>query len=248
MTGVLIFLLSCFWAWGQASAQEADRFLWAQLRTAGAWDPYPDVHREILSYLSLVTSVLTVEERRVLSLKDPELFTTPFLSLSGKDAPQDLSQEEVNHLRDYLLSGGFLWVEDASGIKNSSFDLWLRRTLKAALPDSDLKPIAADHVLFKTFFLMRRIGGRVMLSGSLEGVDWAGKTVVIYSRNDVLGAWAKNPLGQYLFECIPGGEAQRMEARKLTLNILLYALTGSYKADAVHQPFLLEKMRSGVVP
>ena len=34
------------------------------------------------------------------------------------------------------------------------------------------------------------------------------------------------------------------EARKLTLNIVMYALTGSYKADAVHQPFILQKMRA----
>ena len=84
-----------------------------------------------------------------------------------------------------------------------------------------------------------------MISGSVAGVDWAGKTVVLYSQNDLLGAWAKDPLGKYLYECVPGGEVQRMEARKLTLNIIMYSLTGSYKADAVHQPFILQKMRLG---
>jgi hypothetical protein len=69
--------------------------------------------------------------------------------------------------------------------------------------------------------------------------------VAVYTRNDVLGAWAKDPLGHYLYDCAPGGDAQRMAARKLALNIVIYALTGSYKADAVHQPFLLEKMRQG---
>ncbi|MFH1726021.1 MAG: DUF4159 domain-containing protein [Elusimicrobiota bacterium] len=230
---------------GPAAAQLGDLFVWTQLRYTGAWDPYPGVHAEALKFVADVTSVLAAPERRVLTLKDPELFSSPFLLLGGKQAPPGLDDDEIGHLRDYLTSGGFLWIEDASGLVSGPFDAWVRRTLRDVLPDSDLKPLPADHVLFKTFFLMRSIGGRVKVSGSVEGVDWAGKTVVVYSRNDLLGAWAKDPLGNYLYECVPGGERQRMQARKLTLNIVMYALTGTYKSDAVHQPFILQKMRSG---
>ncbi|HAH06389.1 MAG TPA: hypothetical protein DCM05_07655, partial [Elusimicrobia bacterium] len=176
----------------------------------------------------------------------PRLFSTPMLYLTGRMAPPSLDDEELRALRNYLTSGGFLWVDDAAGIKASEFDRWVRSTLRAALPDSDLRPLGQDHVLFKTFFLVRRIGGRAAVSGSVEGVDWGGKTVVVYSRNDLMGAWAKDPLGKPLYDCAPGGEAQRFDAKKLTLNILMYALTGSYKADAVHQPYILEKMRQGV--
>lgn len=230
---------------GMSAAQEGDRFVWSQVRYTGAWDPYPKVYREVLDFVTSVTSVLVAEDRRVLELTDPRLFSSPFLLLSGKEAPPPLSEEELGRLRDFLTSGGFLWIEDASGVRSSLFDRWVRSTLKAALPDSDLRPLPPDHVLFKTFFLMRRIGGRVMVTGSVEGVDWAGKTVVVYSRNDLLGAWAKDPLGNYLYKCAPGGEKQRMQARKLSLNIIMYALTGSYKSDAVHQPYILQKLRSG---
>ena len=229
-----------------ACAQEGDRFVWAQVRYNGAWDPYPGAHKEALGFLTQVTSVLSLEERRELPLKDPRLFSTPMLYLTGRMAPPSLDDEELRALRNYLTSGGFLWVDDAAGIKASEFDRWVRSTLRAALPDSDLRPLGQDHVLFKTFFLVRRIGGRAAVSGSVEGVDWGGKTVVVYSRNDLMGAWAKDPLGKPLYDCAPGGEAQRFDAKKLTLNILMYALTGSYKADAVHQPYILEKMRQGV--
>ena len=53
-------------------------------------------------------------------------------------------------------------------------------------------------------------------------------------------------LGRPLLPCLPGGEPQRHNARKLTLDILMYSLTGSYKSDAVHQPYLLQKMRQGI--
>lgn len=228
-----------------ARAQIGDKFVWSQLRIGDGWDPYPGVHSEILKFVVDTTSVLVIAPRRVLSVSDPELFGSPFVVLAGKEAPAPLDPEAVGRLRDYLTSGGFLWIEDTTGIAQGPFDAWVRKTLTAVLPDADLKPLPKDHVLYRTFFLLRRVGGRVMVSGSVEGVDWAGKTVVVYSRNDLLGAWARDPLGHPLFACVPGGEAQRLEAKKLSLNIVMYALTGSYKADAVHQPFILQKMRSG---
>ena len=138
-----------------------------------------------------------------------------------------------------------LWVEDTSGLQSGSFDRWVRGTLKAALPEAELAALPGDHVLFRTFFLLRGAAGRTMVRGTLEGATWGGRTAVVYSRNDLLGACAKDALGRPLLPCVPGGEAQRHSARKLTLDILMYSLTGSYKADAVHQPFLLQKMRSG---
>lgn len=168
--------------------------------------------------------------------------------MAGTQALDTLGDDELTRLRAYLTSGGFLWIEDVSGLKTGAFDRWVRRTLHLVFPDSDLRPLAAGHVVHKTFFLMRDLGGRVAVSKSLEGVDWGGRTVVLYSRNDVLGAWAKDALGKPLFDCVPGGEAQRADAKKLALNIVMYALTSNYKSDAVHQPFLLEKMRSGTAP
>jgi hypothetical protein len=125
-------------------------------------------------------------------------------------------------------------------------DRWVRKTLPQVLPESELAPLPPDHVLYKTFFLLRGPAGRVMTRESLEGVSWSGRTAVIYSREDILGAWAKDALGKPLYSCVPGGEAQRTRAKRLTLNIIMYSLTGSYKADAVHQPYLLQKMRSGI--
>jgi hypothetical protein len=224
-------------------AQEGDRFVWAQWKHASEWDVYPGAYQEVLNFLGSVTSVVCGSQRRELGLKDSALFSTPMLVLSGRKAPAPLDEEELRALRDWLTAGGVLWIDDAAGVRSSPFDRWVRATLHAALPEAELKPLPPDHVVFKTFFLVRRIGGRARVSDSVEGLDWGGKTVVVYTRNDLLGAWARDPLGKPLYDCAPGGEVQRMDAKKLTLNILMYALTGTYKADAVHQPYILEKMR-----
>lgn len=231
-----------------AGAQQGDRLAWTQLKLGADWDPYPSAHAEILEFLSTVTSVLTHPERRVLSPRDPQLFFSPVVVLAGRQAPPPLAEDERRALRHYLGAGGFLWIEDVSGVPPGSFDRWVRESLPQILPDAELVALPADHVLFKTFFLLRGVGGRVSARATIEGVSWGGRTAVVYSRNDLLGIWVKDPLGQPLYPCVPGGEPQRQAGRKLALNILMYALTGSYKADAVHQPYLLQKLGAGAAP
>ncbi|MBI4056231.1 MAG: DUF4159 domain-containing protein, partial [Elusimicrobia bacterium] len=122
------------------------------------------------------------------------------------------------------------------------------RMLRMTLPDAPLQTLPPHHVLFKTFYLIRTLGGRAMVEPSLQGISWGKRLVVVYSRNDLLGAWIKDNLGNPLFPCIPRGEAQRWDAKKMTVNILFYALTGNYKEDAVHQPYILQKMRAEPIP
>lgn len=229
-----------------ARAQQGDRLVWTQLKLGEGSDPYPTAHAEALNQLATVTSVLTFADKRLIAPKDPQLFYSPFVVLAGRVAPPELDDEDARRLRSYLTAGGVLWIEDASGSAESAFDRWVRRTLPRILPESELAPLPADHVIYRTFYLLRGPAGRAMVRGSLEGVAWAGRTAVIYSRNDLLGTWPRDALGKPLYPCVPGGEPQRYNAQKLTLNLLMYALTGSYKADAVHQPYLLQKMRSGV--
>jgi hypothetical protein len=241
LLGLLLVGLS-----GPSEAQQGDRFVWTQLKLGATWDPYPDAPAEVLQLLGTVTSVLVDPQRRVITLKDPELFTSPLVILAGREAPPPLDAEDIRRLRAYLTAGGMLWIEDTSGLAESSFDRWVRGALKSALPESELQPLPGDHVVFKTFFLLRGVAGRVMVRGTLEGVSWGERAAVVYSRDDLLGAWVKDALGRPLLPCLPGGEAQRHNARKLTLDILMYSLSGSYKADAVHQPYLLQKMRQGI--
>ena len=68
-----------------------------------------------------------------------------------------------------------------------------------------------------------------------------GRTVVIYSQNDLGGAWARDAMGNWEYEVYPGGETQRTMAFRLGINIILYALTGDYKQDQVHLPFILRR-------
>ena len=55
-------------------------------------------------------------------------------------------------------------------------------------------------------------------------------------------AWALDERFQPLFPVVPGGERQREQAFRVGVNVVMYALTGNYKADQVHVPALLERL------
>ncbi|PIR15381.1 MAG: hypothetical protein COV48_14690, partial [Elusimicrobia bacterium CG11_big_fil_rev_8_21_14_0_20_64_6] len=237
--GALLLLLAL-----GASAQQGDRFIWTQAKLGENWDPYPDAPAAVTAWLGEVTSVRVAPERRAITLQDPALFSSPFLYLGGSVSPPELRADELRRLRQFVSGGGFLWIEDNGGGPPGSFDRWVRRELPRVLPDAELRPLPADHVLFRTFFLLRGPAGRVRVQGAVEGVEWGGRVAVLYTRDDALGAWARDALGKPLRACVPGGEAQRELAKRLTLNVIMYSLTGSYKADAVHQAAILNKLKA----
>ena len=69
-----------------------------------------------------------------------------------------------------------------------------------------------------------------------------GVTPVLIGANDWAGAWAINDTGRPMFAVVPGGERQRELAYRFGVNLAMYAMTGNYKADQVHIPFILERL------
>jgi hypothetical protein len=171
------------------------------------------------------------------------LFEQPFVTISGDRWFEPLSDEAVSSLRLYLREGGFLFIDDTTGIDDSDFDTSVRRDLARILPGTRLGPVGRDHAIYRSFFLLRGVSGRILVRQHLEGM-WLGDiTPVLYSLNDLSGAWWRSADGDYALDVSPGGRRQRTEATKLGINLVLFALTGNYKRDAVHVDTLLKRMR-----
>lgn len=243
-----VFVLLCFIAGTLVRAMDnlpGNRFALAQLKTRGElaqWDPYPLAARDILAFLTQTTSVKVVPERRVVTLTDPALFQSPFVLSSGEGV-FSLTQEERESLKRYLSGGGCLFVEDRAGERGGSFDYSFRAEMKKTFPDKTLAIIPREHAVFRSYYLLRTVGGRKLTNNFLEGLEIDGRVALIYSQNDVLGAWAKDLFGNFLHTCQPGGETQRWESQKMMMNIILYSVTGTYKTDMIHHPFLEQKLR-----
>lgn len=207
-------------------------------------NPRPGVIETMLFELARNTSVEVRVESVALKPSDPRLFDHPMLFLMGTQAFNPLSELERSRLEKYLRSGGILFIDDCSGLESSGFDLSVRREVARLFPRNELERIPETHVLYRTFFLLRRIAGRVALSSTLEGISLGEEmTPILYSRNDLTGAFAREPGGGYLYECVPGGDVQRVAAYKLGINLLMYALCLNYKHDLTHVRALLKKKR-----
>ena len=164
----------------------------------------------------------------------------------------NLSAEAVYQVNDFLTHGGTILFDlrEASGGaaifgggSRGTQDLQ-RLTQGIAIPP--LEPVPTDHVLRKSFYLMEDFPGRFV--GSTLWLEAPGETVndgvasILIGSNDWAGAWAVNELGRPLNAVVPGGPRQREMAYRFGINLVMYALTGNYKADQVHIPFILERL------
>jgi hypothetical protein len=212
-----------------------------QIQHGGAWNPRPSAIRRLGWELGRRTSIEPAPDAVPVRLDRPGLHRFPMLYLAGAGPLPPFAEAERAALRRHLQYGGFLLVDAADGSDGGGFDASVRRELKKILPSSPLAPVARDHVLNKSFYLLDRQGGRVLVKPWVEAQAIDGRLAVVYSQNDLGGAWARSELGEWEYPCTPGGEAQRETAFRLGVNLAMYALCTDYKDDAVHLPFIMRR-------
>lgn len=164
-------------------------------------------------------------------------------------APGDNAVRKINA---YLENGGTILIDlrepsmGAQPLGRASRGTSALRRLTAGVDIPPLVPLWPDHVLTKSFYLMQEFPGR--LSGGTLWVEAEetrrndGVTPVLIGSNDWAGAWAVDDYGRPLRPVVPGGERQRELAFRFGVNLAMYAMTGNYKADQVHVPFILERL------
>jgi len=174
-------------------------------------------------------------------------------------------QDAINRIDAYMKHGGTVLFDTrdaiealpgAEGVSQTAGMLGLRDIL-SSLDVPELEPVPRDHVLTKTFYLLRDFPGRYdtgqtwvealprddddeAASHPARGGD--GVSPIIITSNDLAGAWAIRPDGQPMLPLSPGEPRQREFAFRAGVNIVMYTLTGNYKADQVHAPALIERL------
>lgn len=222
---------------------DAARLTFAQVRHAGRWDPRPDGLSRLAWEISKRTSIETSPAVKSIGLADPDLFRYPFTVLSSDQAFPAPAENEVAELRRYLSYGGFLLIDDASATRGGGFEQSARQLVSRIVPGAQLARVPRDHVLYKSFYLLDGPAGRLASSPDLEGLELGGRVSVLYSGNDMIGALARDSLGTWEFEVVPGGELQREKSVRLGVNVAMYALCLDYKEDQVHIPFIMKRRR-----
>ena len=160
---------------------------------------------------------------------------------TGEFPPLSLKARE--QLNRFIRFGGFVLADNTQGAPGQGFDKSFRREIEEILPGATWSHLSNEHSIFRSFFLLtsEKALGRLASRPFIEGISLNDSTPLIYSMNDLGGALARDPFGNWEYDCIPGGEKQRSLALRFTVNTAMYALTGNYKKDQIHVREILRR-------
>jgi len=207
----------------QQGGNKAGRFSFAQVRHSGDWDPNPTASSSFLQEVKDGSYLDANFDRVAIDLTDKKLGRYPFLYLTGH-LEFEFSASERRALRKHLEAGGFLLVDNCCG--RAQFEVSFRREFSEIFPGKKLKPLASNHPIFHTKEDIEQVEYNEnvqylqpdLKKPLLEGLDLAGRTVLVYCKYDLGNGWEKttDPFAN---------SYSPKDSLKLGLNIILYALT-----------------------
>lgn len=173
----------------------------------------------------------------VVPLTDDFLYNCPYLHMEDVGTLR-FTDEEVARVREYLMKGGFVWVDDSWG--SYALESWERQIGRVLPPDEfPILDVPLDHPVFRTMFQIqklpqipsishwRRSGGGTSERGydsdtpMIRGIsDRHGNLMVLMTHNtDISDAWEREGEDpEYFYSFSPDGYA-------LGMNIVLYAMS-----------------------
>ena len=255
------------------TAQQQDFAMKATLQTHLAYIITGDAAVDDVSKAGLQGLTLFLAQRTALEALEPigvdpardELAFFPLIYWPISPSAPKPSQAALEKIDSYMKRGGTVIFDTRDAVdappgpggEMRGPGMVALRSILSSLDIPELEPVPHDHVLTKTFFLLRDFPGR-FTTGQLwvEALPAGnedeepnrparagdGVSSILITSNDLAGAWAVRQDGQPMLPMVPGEPRQREFAFRAGVNIVMYALTGNYKADQVHIPALLERL------
>lgn len=236
--------------WSNEPGFEKDVFTFARIqydsgygrgwgRGGGGWrTDYRDADLNFSFRLQQLTSLKVDPEGKILRLTDPDLFNCPFIYIV-EPGRLEFSEEEVKTLRRYLLSGGFLMVDDFWGEAEYAN---LYEEMKRVFPEREPRELPLEHPIFHCVFDLKekpqipnfQTGEESQYNG---GITWERNDartphyraifddkermmVIICHNTDNGDGWEREGEYEYYFR-----EFSEKKAYPLGINIVFYAMT-----------------------
>lgn len=190
----------------------------------------PDSDRWITRVIRRLTRIDASPRENYVSLADPDLRRFPFLYILEVGGMR-LTDAEAQGLRNYLLSGGFVMVDDFWG--SSQWANW-EREIRRVLPEYPIVEIPLTHEIFSTMYLVEEVVQVPGISGVRSGIthqqdgyvahvrgifDERGRLMVMINWNTDLGdAWEWAEANYYSLD-------YSTYAYKMAANTFMYAMT-----------------------
>ncbi|TKS56559.1 DUF4159 domain-containing protein [Mesohalobacter halotolerans] len=183
----------------------------------GDWYSNPTALPNLVRFCNAEINTSISEKIPTVTPDSPELFNYPYIYLTGH-GNIFFTEKDAQNLRNYLLSGGFLHVDDNYGLEP-----YFRKALKTVFPDKILEEISADHPIFsQTFSFPKGLPKIHVHDGKppqLFGITHEDRLILIFSYESDLGNGWEDP------EVHNDPEEVRQKALKMGANIIKYVFS-----------------------
>lgn len=201
------------------SSNEKYHFKIAKLKYGGGGDWYsnPSALPNLISYINKNTATQIASVEDVVEASGSQIFQYPYVYLTGH-GNVSFTDAEARNLRVYLLSGGFLHIDD-----NYGMDKYIRKEMKKVFPELEFIPLPFSHEIFHQHFDLPKGLPKIHEHDGKPaeglGLIYEGRLVCFYSYESDLGdGWEDSSVHR-------DPEEVRENALKMGANIILWAVT-----------------------
>ncbi|PHR11952.1 MULTISPECIES: DUF4159 domain-containing protein [Aequorivita] len=196
---------------GSISAQEIALL---QYGGGGDWYANPTALPNLVKFCNQNINTALKEKPQTVTPGSVDIFDYPFVHMTGHGNVY-FSAEEAENLRNYLMSGGFLYIDD-----NYGMNTYIRKELIKIFPNKELKELPANYPMFNYVYnfpqgmpkIHEHDGGRPQAFG----IFVEDRLVLLYTFETDLGDGWENP------EVHNDPQEVRLKALQMGANIIKY--------------------------
>lgn len=210
-----------------AQASEAQQLRLAVLKYGGGGDWYANLATSLPNLIAFCNQHMAMQlnaEQAIVEAGSPDIFNYPYIHMTGHGNVV-FTDAEAQNLRKYLLSGGFLHVDD-----NYGMDQFIRRELQKVFPNEELVELPPSHPIFHQKYRfdkgLPKIHEHNQGRPQAFGIVQDGRLVLLYTFESDLGDGWESP------EVHGNSEETRRKALQMGANIIRYVLMGADPEDS----------------
>lgn len=210
---VITYILLCSFTtmvFGQGSYEMA----LLKYQGGGDWYANPSSLTNLIDFCNTNIGTQFKKDYATVDVADPELWNYPFVHMTGHGNVV-FNEEEVENLRNYLINGGFLHIDD-----NYGMDQFIRPEMKKVFPELEFVELPFSHPIYHQKFNFNQGPPKIHEHDELPpqgfGLIYEGRLVCYYTYQSDLGdGWED-------FAVHKDSEATRMKALQMGANMIQF--------------------------
>lgn len=214
---VLSFIFTIFTVFSLGAQNNTLKIALVKYNGGGDWYSVVDALQNMVKFCNQNLNTGFNVDYGTVDIGSAEVFNYPFLFLTGH-GNIILNDQEADNIRNYLIGGGFLFIDDDFGI-----DPYIRPVLKKIFPQLELKEIPFNHPIYHQKYDFPRGLPKVHKHNDKPtqgfGLFYEGRMVCFYSYESNISDGWESP------EVHKDDPAIRQAALKMGANIIQFVFT-----------------------